>query len=322
MKAIVQTGVGGPETLQLQEVPIPQVKPGHLLVRVKAIGVNYIDTMRRRGMVPIQQEQPFIPGIEVAGVIEAIGDEVTGWQVGQRVMARASGAYAEYALVPAHAAMPIPENLSDVEGAAVPVNWLTAYFALTTMGKLQLGETVLIHAAAGGVGTAAVQIAKLLGGVVFATAGSNEKLKLVQQLGAQVLINYEQEDFEVVVRERTNGRGVNLVLECVGGEVFTKSIRCLAPMGRLVVYGHASGKEGTVSSSELLRRTVTVSGLYLSVPLQNEALAKEATERLLGWLRDGKAKPIIGEVHPLKDAGIAQHRLETRQTMGKVVLVP
>ena len=161
MRAIVQVGTGGPEVLQLQEVPKPEVRAGHLLLRVTAVGVNYVDTMRRRGWVPIPPQQPYIPGIEVAGIVEAVGEGVTGWQVGQRAMAWVpSGAYAEYCLTPAHRAMPVPENLSDVEAAAVPVNWLTAYFALVTLGKLQAGERVLIHAAAGGVGTAAVQTAQ------------------------------------------------------------------------------------------------------------------------------------------------------------------
>lgn len=318
MKAIVQVGTGGPEVLQLQEVPIPELQPGHLLVRVKAIGVNYVDTMIRRGWFPMPQRQPFIPGIEVAGVIEAVGGGVTGWKIGQRVMAGGVyGAYAQFCLVPVNSAIPVPENLTDEEAAAVPVNWTTAYLAMVSTGKLQPGEKVLIHAAAGGVGTAAVQIAKLLGATVFATVGSEEKAHLVRSLGADVVINYEQEDFEAAVMERTDGQGVNLVMECVGGEVFTKSVRCLANGGRLVMYGRASGKDGTISSSELYRRRGTV-----TVISRSDEATKEAVERILAWLREGKVKPVIGEVHPLENAGLAQHRLETRQTKGKVVLVP
>lgn len=318
MRAIVQVGTGGPEVLQLQEVPTPEVLPGHLLVRVKAIGVNYVDTMIRRGWFPTPQRQPFIPGIEIAGVVEAVGEGVIGWQVGQRVMAGGiSSAYAEFCLVPANLAMPVPENLTDEEAAAVPVNWTTAYLAMVSTGKLQPGEKVLIHAAAGGVGTAAVQIAKLLGATVFATVSSSEKAQLVQSLGADVTINYEHEDFEAVIMERTNGQGVNLVMECVGGEVFTKSVRCLANGGRLVMYGRASGRDGTISSSELYKRRGTI-----TVITRSEEATKEAIEKILSWLREGKVKPIVGEVHPLDNAGIAQHRLETRKTKGKVVLVP
>lgn len=318
MRAIVQVGTGGPEVLQLQEVPTPEVLPEHLLVRVKAIGVNYVDTMIRRGWFPTPQRQPFIPGIEVAGVVEAVGEGVIGWQVGQRVMAGGVyGAYAEFCLVPANLAMPVPENLTDEEAAAVPVNWTTAYLAMVSTGKLQPGEKVLIHAAAGGVGTAAVQIAKLLGATVFATVSSSEKAQLVQSLGADVTINYEHEDFEAVIMERTNGQGVNLVTECVGGEVFTKSVRCLANGGRLVMYGRASGRDGTISSGELYKRRGTI-----TVISRSEEATKEAVEKILSWLREGKVKPIVGEVHPLGDAGIAQHRLETRRTKGKVVLVP
>jgi NADPH2:quinone reductase len=323
MRAIVQVGTGGPEVLQLQEVPKPEVRAGHLLLRVTAVGVNYVDTMRRRGWVPIPPQQPYIPGIEVAGIVEVVGEGVTGWQVGQRAMAWVpSGAYAEYCLTPAHRAMPVPENLSDVEAAAVPVNWLTAYFALVTLGKLQAGERVLIHAAAGGVGTAAVQIAKLLGGFVFATAGSEEKVELARSLGADVAINYERDDFEAVVRERTNGEGVHLVLESVGGEVFTKSVHCLTAGGRLIIYGHASGKDGTVTSGDIFRRRLTIACVAGGMMIDDPKVAEEAKERVMAWLREGKAKPIVGEVHPLKDAGIAQQRLETRQTKGKVVLVP
>ncbi|GBC98155.1 2-haloacrylate reductase [bacterium HR17] len=323
MRAIVQVGTGGPEVLRLQEVPKPAVKPGHLLVRVTAVGVNYVDTMRRRGWVPVPPEEPYIPGIEVAGVVESVGEGVTSWQVGQRVMAWVpSGAYAEFCLVPHHRAMPVPDNLSDPEAAAVPVNWLTAYFALVTLGKLQPGERVLIHAAAGGVGTAAVQIAKLLGGIVFATAGSDDKVDLVRRLGADVSINYEQDDFEAVVHRHTDGQGVHLVLESVGGDVFTKSVRCLAGRGRLIVYGHASGKEGVLTSGELFRRRLTVACVAGGAMIDDPTVATDAKERVAAWLREGKVRPIVGEVHPLSDAGLAQHRLETRQTKGKVVLVP
>jgi NADPH2:quinone reductase len=318
MRAIVQIGTGGPEVLQLQEVPQPEVQPGHLLVRVKAIGVNYIDTMIRRGWYPMPQRQPYIPGIEVAGVVEEVGEGVSGWQVGQRVMAGGvSGAYAEFCLVPANLAIPVPDSLTDEEAAAVPVNWTTAYLAMVSTGKLQPGEKVLIHAAAGGVGTAAVQIAKLLGATVFATVGSDEKVQLVKSLGADVVINYERDDFEAIVMEQTDGRGVDLVMECVGGDVFTKSIRCLANGGRLVVYGQASGKESTFSPRELYRRGATITSI-----VRSEEATKEAVERILNWLREGKVKPIVGEVHPLEQAGLAQLRLETRQTKGKVVLVP
>ncbi len=318
MRAIVQVGTGGPEVLQLREVPKPEVQPGHLLVRVTAIGVNYVDTIIRRGWYPTPPREPYIPGIEIAGVLEAVGEGVTGWQVGQRVMAGGIyGAYAEYCLVPTNLAIPVPDNLSDTEAAAVPVNWITAYLALVTTGKVQAGERVLIHAAAGGVGTAAVQMAKLSGAVVFATAGSDEKVQLVRSLGADVVINYEREDFEAVVHEKTNGQGVHLVLECIGGEVFTKSIRCLAHGGRLVVYGQASGKESIFSLRDLYRRGADILSLR-----RDEDSTLKAIDKILSWLQEGKAKPIVGEVHPLADAGLAQHRLETRQTKGKVVLVP
>jgi len=156
-----------------------------------------------------------------------------------------------------------------------------------------------------------------LGATVFATVGSDEKVQLVKSLGADVVINYERDDFEAIVMERTDGRGVDLVMECVGGDVFTKSIRCLANGGRLVVYGQASGKESTFSPRELYRRGATITSI-----VRSEEATKEAVERILNWLREGKVKPIVGEVHPLEQAGLAQLRLETRQTKGKVVLVP
>lgn len=323
MKAVVQVGFGGPEVLHLQEVPKLEVKPGHLLVRVKAAGVNYIDTMRRRGMLPVLPKVPYVPGIEVCGVIEAVGEGVTSWEVGQRVMGCVSGGgYAEYALVPADALMPVPENLSDPEGAAVPINWLTAYFALVHAGQVQAGMKVLIHAAAGGVGTAAVQIAKLLGATVFATVGTDEKVALVRKIGADVVINYTREDFEALVRERTGGKGIHVVLESVGGEVVLKSLRCLRPHGRLVIYGHASGQPARLPAEEILWGNIIVVGVMLGFYLQDKLKAREGMERVLHWLRLGVVRPIVGEVHPLAEAGKAQHRLETRQTVGKVVLVP
>lgn len=240
---------------------------------------------------------------------------MTEWQVGQRVMAGGvSGAYAEYCLVPAELAMPVPNTLSDEEAAAVPVNWTTAYIAMIPTGKLKLGETALIHAAAGGVGTAAVQIAKQIGAIVFATAGSDEKVEFVRPLGADWAINHEREDFEVAVMERTNGRGVDLVMECIGGDVSAKSVKCLAQVGRLVMYDQASGKEGIISSRELYRRRGTI-----TVIARTEEATKEATDCILKWLNEGKVKPVAGEVHSLKNAGLAQTRLETRQTKGKVV---
>ncbi|MFL6561068.1 MAG: zinc-binding alcohol dehydrogenase family protein, partial [Bacillus sp. (in: firmicutes)] len=230
MKAVRLTEYGGPEVLNLVEIDKP-VPTGHeVLIEIKAIGVNYADTARRAGQYVVKTPLPFIPGAEIAGVVAAVGDQVTKVKPGTRIVTLIeSGGYAEYALADERTLIPIPEQLDFHTAVALPLQGLSAYHILKTMGRLEKGESVLIHAAAGGVGTIAVQLAKLFGaGKVIATASSDGKLALAREMGADVLINYTEPDWEQQVLEATGGKGVNVALEMVGGDVFNKTVKCLA----------------------------------------------------------------------------------------------
>ncbi len=252
-----------------------------------------------------------------------LGPDVTGAQEGQRVMAlTAGGGYAEYALVSARALLPIPPQLSFVQAAALPLQGLTAYYLLTLSGHLTPGESVLVHAAAGGVGTLAVQMAKLLGaGKVIATASTPAKLEFACSLGADVQIDYTREDVVAGVRAATNGKGADIILDGVGGEVFEASLRCLAAGGRLVVYGLASGQPVEFNPVRLMRRNQSVIGFYLGHLMAQPEQLRPAIEAIAGWLAEEKLRLMIGHLFPLADAATAHRQLEARETTGKIVLL-
>lgn len=322
MKAIRVEQWGGPEVLQMTDVPKPSPGPGEVLIQVAAASVNYADTMQRRGTYPSGPEPPFIPGLEVAGHIVARGDGVHDVEEGQPVMTFTGGrGYAEFVVVPAHLVMPLPEGYRLEEAAAFPIVFLTAYFALKSFGRLTAGESVLIHAAAGGVGTAAVQLAKQMGARVFATASSEEKLQRVRELGADELINYKEQDFAEIVRRITGGRGVDLILEMVGGEVFQKSLDALAPFGRLVTYGIAGGRPAPVTNRQLILNNLTVAGVNLNLIARTPRLATTMRE-LLEFIRGTRIRPIIGHTFELSQAVEAHRLLESRESFGKIILKP
>ncbi|MBI3988582.1 MAG: NADPH:quinone oxidoreductase family protein [candidate division NC10 bacterium] len=324
MKAIRVHQHGEPEVLRYEEVPDPTPEPGEVLVQVRAAGVNFADALARRGLYPTLTPPPFIPGIEVAGTVVAVGAGVEGIEVGQRVMGFAPKAgYAELAVMPAAGAMPVPERINFEEAAAFPIVFLTAYHALKTFGRLQEGEAVLIHAAGGGVGTAAVQLAKIWGGRVFATAGSDGKLSKVRTLGADIVHNYRTGDFLDAVRRWTGGRGVDVVLESVGGEVFEKSLRALAPDGRLVVVGLSSGVQPQLHLGLVIMNRLSVIGMHLgSMTVKRPDLVGTSARELIGLLAQGMIKPVVGHVFPLKEAAEAHRLLEGRGSYGKLVLKP
>ncbi|HEY7356708.1 MAG TPA: zinc-binding dehydrogenase, partial [Ktedonobacterales bacterium] len=252
---------GGPEVLRLEDAPVPEPGPGEALVKVAAAGVNYADTRRRLGAYVEPTPLPWVVGSEIAGTVVKLGpDAQTGAEEGQRVMAlTAGGGYAEYAIVAARALLPIPPQLSFTQAAALPLQGLTAYYLLTLSGRLAPGESVVVHAAAGGVGTLAVQMAKLLGaGKVIATASTPAKLEFACSLGADVQIDYTKEDVVAGVRAATNGKGADIILDGVGGAVFEDSLRSLAAGGRLVVYGLASGQPVEFNPVRLMRRNQSV----------------------------------------------------------------
>jgi NADPH2:quinone reductase len=280
--------------------------------------------MRRRDRYLVGQKFPFTPGSEVAGTIVEVGEEVENASEGDRVVTLLNtGGYAEYAVAPAASLIPIPETLGSVEAAAVPLQGLTAYHVIKTSGALKEGESVLVHAAAGGVGTLAVQMARLLGaGRVIATAGSPEKLDLARSLGADILIDYTAADWPEKVMEATDGEGADVILEMVGGDFPEKNLGCLATFGRMVVYGAASGDRGRLVPGALMNGCQSVVGFWLVPITQRPELLVPSLEQVLGWIASGDLKLTIGAEYPLERAAEAHADLEGRKTTGKLILRP
>lgn len=324
MKAIVAEELGEPEVLRYVDVERPSPGEGEVLIEVKAAGINYADTMRRRDQYLTRQEFPFTPGSEAAGVVAEVGPGVDNASEDDRVVTLLdTGGYAEYAVAPASSLIPIPDGLGFDEAAAVPLQGLTAYHIIKTSGALKEGESVLVHAAAGGVGTLAVQMAKLLGaGKVIATASTDEKLELARSLGADVLIDYSGDDWPEKVREATDGEGADVILEMVGADFPEKNLECLATFGRMVVYGAASGDRGSIVPAALMNRCHSVVGFWLIPVAQRPGLFAQGLEETLGWIASGDLKLTIGVTYPLEDAAEAHADLEGRKTTGKLILNP
>ena len=324
MKAIRFEEYGGPEVLKYIDVDIPELGDREVLVNVKAIGVNYADIARREGKYVVPTELPFIPGAEIAGEIVAVGKNVTQFIPGMRVVSLIeSGAYAEFAKVHELALAPIPNGVDFTDAVALPLQGQTAYHILTTMGRLEKGETVLVHAAAGGVGAISVQLAKIFGaGKVIATASSDEKLAHAKKLGADHLVNYTEEDWEQQVLELTDGKGVDVALEMVGGEIFDKTVTCLAPFGRLVIFGAASGEQAHFYPAQLMRKNQSVIGFFLPQIVNKPELYLKSFKELLHYIDSGELELTIGGTYKLEDAAEAHRDLQGRKTMGKLVLIP
>ena len=323
MRAIVFAEVGGPEVLSIADVPKPDVRPGAVLIRNHAIGVNFADTRFRQGTYVVKPKLPDTPGLEAAGVIEAVGEGVTDLRPGQRVAAFASKTYAEYCVAPAFMVIPLPDAVSFVDGAAFPIQVLTAYHLLHTADSTGPGRTVLVHAAAGGVGLAAVQLAKVAGARVFGTVSSDTKAALVKACGADAIINYTREKFADEVLKLTDGRGVDLILDAVGKPTFEEGLRCLAPLGHLILYGRAGGSPDPLTVSTLSAKSQKVSGFLLPTVTRGfPEKTRESTERCFALMRDGRLTLHIGKTFPLAEAIDAHRLLESRQSTGKLILVP
>lgn len=324
MRAIQYNEFGKPEVLQVVNIQIPEVKPGHVLVQVKGAGVNFADTARRYGQYLERTPLPYIPGAEISGVITEIANDVTNFKVGDRVVALTNDSgYAEYISLHSSQLVPLPDHVDFYQAAAILGQGVSAYHILKTSGQLKQGETVLVHAAAGGVGTLAVQLAKIMGaGKVIATASTSEKLALAASLGAEIGINYTEENWHEQVLSITGEKGVDIVLEMVGGEIFKKSLKCLAVNGRLVIYGRAGEQATKFDPAILMQRNISVIGFWLVHILKNTELYKESVKELLNYIGEGKLKLIIGEIMPLEEAVKAHELIEGRMTTGKIVLTP
>jgi NADPH2:quinone reductase len=323
MKAIVFAQTGGPEVLQLGDVPKPDVRPGMVLIKVHAIGVNFADTRFRQGLYVLKPKLPDTPGMEAAGVVEAVGEGVTGLRVGQRVAAFTIKAYAEYCQAPAPMVIPLPDEVSFTDGAAFPIQVMTAYHMLHTVDSVGPGKTVLVHSAAGGVGLIAVQLAKVAGARVFGTVSSDAKKALVTEHGADAVINYATEKFADEVLKLTNGAGVDLILDAVGKPTFEEGLRCLANLGHLILYGRAGGPTDPLNVATLSAKSLKVSGFMVPTITRNfPEKTRESAARCFALMREGKLKLHIGKTFPLAQAADAHRYLESRQSTGKLVLLP
>jgi NADPH2:quinone reductase len=327
MKAIQLKEYGGPEVLQLVDIEKPTPKEREVLIEIKAIGVNYADTARRQGQYVVPTPLPFVPGAEVAGIVTEVGEKVTKVKAGTNVVTllgsdNATG-YAEFTLADERSLIPIPEGIDFENAVALPLQGLSAYHILKTMGRLEEGETVLVHAAAGGVGTIAVQLAKLFGaGKVIATASSSEKLELAKQLGADEIVNYTEQGWEQQVLDLTEGKGVDVALEMVGGEIFDKTLSSLAPFGRLVIYGVASGEQPILHPSMLMGKNQSVIGFFLPQIMKKPELLGASLGELLNYTQKGQLKLTIGGTYPLEEAAKVHTLMQGRKTSGKLIMLP
>jgi NADPH:quinone reductase-like Zn-dependent oxidoreductase len=313
---------GGPEVLQLRDVPEPTLLPAQVLVEVRAAGVNRGDLQRREAPPAEGAVLPMIIGWEVAGIVRAAGELIQHVRPGDRVVAiLTNGGYAELATPVGMATLPIPDSLSFEEAAGIPVAYLTAWFALTRRAALRGGEAALIQAAGAGVGTAGVQIARLRGARVIATAGSDEKLARIRDLGANEAVNYRTTDFAQAVWQFTGGRGVDVVLESVGGDTLIRSIELLAPGGRLVSVGNTSAKFPPIDSGLLMEKDISLMGLYLGAELMRSGAIEEFA-KVVDLCARGELKVIVDRVLPLAEAAQAHHILADRSNFGKVILRP
>ena len=319
MKAARIHAFGGPEVVSYEDLPLPTPKANEVLFKVMSTSMNYADVQWRLGNY-VDRTLPATLGREAAGIIEAVGPGVTALHVGQPIMARAPGGHAEFAIAQVDNVFPCPAGLDMTQAGGIPIIFLTAYHLLRSMKRLQPGDMVLVQAAASGVGTVLVQLCKQWGYRSIATASSEAKLELARQLGAHETINYIAQDFEAEVKRLTNGSGVQLALEAVGGEVTEKSMRCLVPFGCLVNYGNASNTPASVPLSSL-RENRAAMGFALSanVPGRDN---QSAMAELLRLIMDKKVRLIVDQVLPLSEAAKAHAHLSNRGAMGKVLLIP
>ncbi len=321
MKAIQMLKHGGPEVLEYKDIEIPSPSKGQALVSIKAAGINYIDIYQRNGVYPVKL--PYIPGLEGSGIVEAIADDVNSVKVGDRVAyVHQPGSYAEFALVDANFLIPLPKELSFEQGAAFPLQGMTAHYLLHEFRKIKPTDVVLIHAAAGGMGLLLVQWAKHLGARVIGTVSTEEKAKIAKDAGADEVILYSSEDFVTETKRLTNGRGANLIIDGVGKTTFLAGLEACAPRGNIIIYGAASGPVESVPLTLIKQHSLTLSsGTLFNYILTPEELKYRANAVLEG-IKQGWLNLKIDEVFPLEKASDAQIKLESRKTSGKLLLKP
>lgn len=324
MKAIIITQPGGPEVLQIAERPKPACTADEVLVKVYAAGINRPDVYQRKGNYPPPAGTSLdIPGLEIAGIVEETGANVARWKVGDKVCALViGGGYAEYCAVAAGQCLPIPENLSFTDAASLPETFFTVWSNVFDRGALKGSETLLVHGGSSGIGVAAIQMAAALEHTVFVTAGSSEKCRFCEDLGAALAINYKTENFAEVIKQVTTGKGVDVVLDMIGGDYTAGNLQSLAEEGRLVLINAMNGKDVTIDLSVVMRKRLNITGSMLrsrSVAFKT-AIAQNLEKNIWPLLASGRIKPIIYRVFPAQQAAEAHALMESSEHIGKIVI--
>jgi NADPH2:quinone reductase len=323
MRAVEIAKPGGPEALVPTERALPTPKPNEILVKVAAAGVNRPDVLQRQGLYAVPPDASDLPGLEIAGEVVACGAKVARWKIGDRVCALAhGGGYAEYCAVPEVQALPVPKGLSMIEAASLPETFFTVWSNVYDRGRLKAGETLLVHGGSSGIGVTAIQIARAMGNRVLATAGSDDKCAACVKLGADKAINYRTQDFLAEVQAATDGKGVNVILDMVGGDYVPKELKCLADEGRLVFIAFLRGPKTELDINEVMRRRLTLTGSTLRPrPVEFKgAVAASLREHVWPLIESGKIKPVIFKTFPLAQASEAHKLMESSQHIGKIVL--
>lgn len=323
MKAISINGAGGPEVLALTEVPTPEAKPGEVLIKVVAAGVNRPDVLQRQGNYPAPKGHSELPGLEVSGTIVALGENAERFAIGDAVMALVpGGGYAQYVAVSELACIKKPEEISYIEAAAIPETFFTVWHNVFQRGDLKSGEKFLVHGGSGGIGVTAIQLAKAFGATVYTTVGSDAKCDAARALGADVAINYRTVDFAQVIKSETAGKGVNVILDMVGGDYIEKNIRSLADDGRLVNIAFQKGSTATIDFMRVMLKRLTLTGSTLRIR-SNEVkgeIAAAIASKVVPLIASGKIKVPIDSTYPLAKAADAHTRMESSEHIGKLVL--
>ncbi len=323
MTAIAIRAPGGPDMLLAQQRPLPRPAEGEVLVKVAAAGVNRPDVMQRQGLYPPPTGATDIPGLEIAGEVVALGAGVRRWKLGDKVMALVvGGGYAEYC--PAHEshALPVPEDLTLIAAAAIPETFFTVWHNVFERGRLQSGETLLVHGGSSGIGTAAIQLAKAFGARVIATAGSAEKCEACSRLGADAAVNYREQDFVAAAKAATDGRGADVIVDMVGGDYIERNYEAAAVEGRVVQIAFQTSSKASVDFRRIMLKRLTHTGSTLRARsiADKDAIARAVEERVLPLIAAGRVRPLIDSTFPLGEASAAHKRMETSAHIGKIVL--
>lgn len=323
MKAVEISRPGGPEVLVLTERPVPEPGPGEVLIKVSAAGINRPDVFQRAGNYPPPPGASDLPGLEVAGEIVGGDPAAGGFTLGDKVCALvAGGGYAEYCVAPALQCLPVPRGFTDIEAAGLPETFFTVWSNVFDRGQLKAGEALLVHGGASGIGTTAIQLAVALGHTVYATAGSDARVKAVEALGAAKGINYRTQDFVEEMRVLTEGRGVDVILDMVAGDYIGRDLKCLADDGRVVIIALLGGPKGTVDFNQVLRRRLTITGSTLRPrPVGfKAAIAAALRQKVWPLLESGELRPVVHATFPLEQAAQAHAMMEAGDHVGKIIL--